>query len=159
MNIRLERCDWYGLDGAGLRAAQRAELAVRYGVSSYEPDAAPESGEIEVFLVAYDEADEATGCGALRALEGRCAEITRMFVTPPRRGTGVATALLRGLEDEARTRGFDVLKLETGTAQPDAIRFFEREGYARIPNFGTYADNAESRCFTRHVTAQLLTTR
>jgi putative acetyltransferase len=159
MTARLERRDWYGLDGAGLRAAQRAELAVRYGSSHYEPDAAPESGEIEVFLVAYDEADEPIGCGALRSLGDNCAEITRMFVTPASRGTGVATALLRGLEKEASARGFEVLKLETGTAQPDAIRFFEREGYARIPNFGTYAENAESRCFTRYVAAELIPAR
>ncbi|EXJ52237.1 MULTISPECIES: hypothetical protein [unclassified Microbacterium] len=29
--------------------------------------------------------------------------------------------------------------LETGTAQPDAIRFYQREGYAPIPLFGSYA--------------------
>jgi hypothetical protein len=42
-----------------------------------------------------------------------------------------------------------VLKLETGTEQPDAMAFYERHGYRRIPNFGHYADSELSVCYER----------
>jgi len=47
-------------------------------------------------------------------------------------------AVLKGLEDWAREQSYPQLLLETGTVQPDAMRFYEREGYARIDNFGGY---------------------
>jgi len=56
-----------------------------------------------------------------------------MYVEPQARGTGVATAVLRALEQAAADRGWTTVKLETGPAQPDAIRFYEREGYRRSP--------------------------
>jgi putative acetyltransferase len=38
---------------------------------------------------------------------------------------------------------------ETGTAQPDAIRFYEREGYRLIDSFGPYAGLPLSVCYAR----------
>jgi GNAT superfamily N-acetyltransferase len=58
-------------------------------------------------------------------------------------------AVLRALEAAARERGWTDLVLETGTEQPDAIRFYEREGYELIPNFGAYADSPISLCYAR----------
>lgn len=78
-------------------------------------------------------------------------EVKRMYVDPDARGSGVATAVLRRLEDEARALGARRVVLETGTLQPDAIRFYEREGYQSIPLFGSYVGSAESVCFARDV--------
>jgi GNAT superfamily N-acetyltransferase len=61
----------------------------------------------------------------------------------------VARAVLRGLEAAAAGLGLSELKLETGTAQPDAIRFYEREGYRLIDNFGPYAGEPLSVCYAR----------
>jgi GNAT superfamily N-acetyltransferase len=85
----------------------------------------------------------------LRPLDALTAEIKRMFVLPGNRGSGVARAVLRGLEAEARARGFKELKLETGTAQPDAVRCDEREGYGLIENFGAYTGEPLSVCYAR----------
>ena len=41
--------------------------------------------------------------------------------------------------------------LETGEAQPDAVRFYEREGYTRIPNFGYYAESPISLCYEKRL--------
>jgi GNAT superfamily N-acetyltransferase len=71
-----------------------------------------------------------------------------MFVVPDRRGSGVATLVLRSLERTAHDElGWDRLVLETGDRQPDAIRFYERAGYTRIPNFGHYAAIDSSLCY------------
>ena len=39
--------------------------------------------------------------------------------------------------------------LETGTAQPEAIALYASSGYHRIPNFGTYREYPNSRCFAK----------
>ncbi len=128
---------------------QRRELDERYGSDDHEPGAAPTEEDITVFLVARTADGQAVACGALRRLDRRSAEIKRMFVLPASRGSGAATALLRALEAEARALGFDELKLETGTAQPEAMRFYQREGYGLIANFGVYAGEPLSVCYAR----------
>jgi putative acetyltransferase len=142
---------WDGADSARLRAAQRAELDARYGNDDHEPGAPPTGENVNVFLVARDERGAAVGCGGLRLLAPGSAEIKRMYVEPARRGTGVAVAILRALERRARDHGVTTLVLETGTAQPDARRFYEREGYHRIDNFGPYAGEPLSVCYAREL--------
>ncbi|MEQ0561962.1 GNAT family N-acetyltransferase [Amycolatopsis sp. NEAU-NG30] len=140
---------WDDPDAVRLRAAQGAELDARYGIDNHEPGAAPTAETIAVFLVARDADGAAVGCGGLRLLDPGSGEIKRMYVEPRVRGTGVATALLRALEDHARRLGLTRLLLETGTGQPDAIRFYEREGYTPIELYGPYRGSAISRCFAR----------
>jgi putative acetyltransferase len=80
----------------------------------------------------------AVGCGGV-AFYDDFAEVKRMFTRPTARRKGVAAALLRRLEDEARGAGHKVLRLETGMYQAEAIRFYEREGFERCEAFGDYA--------------------
>jgi GNAT superfamily N-acetyltransferase len=131
-----------------LRAEQQAEIAIRYGTPDSEPGVKPSGSDITVFFVAYD-GDDPVGCGGLRELDATEAEIKRMFVRPAARGTGVSTALLARLELYGRERGYRRLVLETGDRQPDAVRFYEREGYTPIPNFGYYVDSDLSLCFEK----------
>lgn len=135
-------------DSEALREAQRIEIDARYGGDT-EPGTKPSASDVPVFVVAYDATGRAVGCGGLRQLDDSSAEIKRMFVTPDARGTGVSVAILRGLEERALARGWSTLRLETGTAQPDAMRFYEREGYTLIPNFGAYAGAPQSLCYER----------
>jgi putative acetyltransferase len=141
---------WDDPAGAALRVAQQTELRLRYGPDDHEPGPAPSAADVDLFLVATDPvAGRAVACGALRRLGPASAEIKRMYVTPAARGSGVATILLRALEEAARDRGWYTLRLETGTAQPEAIRFYEREGYRAIPLFGVYIGSVLSRCYER----------
>ena len=55
------------------------------------------------------------------------------------RGLGLAKALLRTIEDEARAVGAPVLRLETGIHQQDAIRLYESAGFRPFGPFGPYA--------------------
>jgi putative acetyltransferase len=143
---------WDDPAGTELRAAQRAELDARYGGDDHEPGRAPSAEDIDLFLVAVGRDDgRAIGCGALRQLDPSSVEIKRMYVVPGARGTGVAIGLLRALEAAAVERGWATVRLETGTPQPDAQRFYEREGYRQIPLFGTYVGSPLSVCYERRL--------
>ena len=80
----------------------------------------------------------AVGCGGV-ALFGEFAEVKRMYVRDGARGRGIARALLSRIESEARRSGIDLLRLETGDRQFDAIRLYERAGFRRCDAFGEYA--------------------
>lgn len=62
-----------------------------------------------------------------------------MYVRAALRGQGVARALLARIEEEARAAGHSALRLETGTAQRAAQRFYEKEGFCRRDAFEPYA--------------------
>lgn len=89
------------------------------------------------FFLARDNG-AAVGCAGV-ALFDDFAEVKRMYVRDSARGTGVAPALLAQLERTAREAGSSVLRLETGTLQHAAIRFYEREGFRACSVFGDYA--------------------
>jgi len=146
----IEQVAWDHPASVSLRQAQRAEIEERYGRPDSEPGPAPSGDDITAFFVAFVD-DEPVGCGGLRELDSTEAEIKRMFVTMSARGTGASTALLGRLEEAGRERGYRRLVLETGDQQPDAIRFYTREGYTRIPNFGYYIDSALSLCFAKEL--------
>ncbi len=151
--MRVERRDWDDAAATALRDAQRVEIAERYGTPDSEPGLAPSAADITVFVVAENAGGEAVGCGGLRDLGNGEAEIKRMYVRPDHRGTGVSVAVLNSLEEHGRRLGLRRLTLETGDRQPDAIRFYEREGYVRIPNFGPYVGEPASICYAKELEA------
>jgi putative acetyltransferase len=152
MTWTIEPRSWDDPAGAALRTAQRAELDARYGSDDHEPGSPPSAADIDVFLVAADPSGNPVGCGALRRLDPVTAEVKRMYVAPASRGSGVATAILRALESAALDRGWTTIRLETGPAQPDAMRFYEREGYHEIPLYGVYIGSDVSVCYERVLT-------
>ncbi len=149
IDVTVGREAWDAPDAVLLRAAQRAELDARYGNDDHEPGQPPSADDVPVFVTARTSEGVAVGCGGLRLLEPGVAELKRMYVEPRYRGTGVARAILRDLEARARDAGVRRLVCETGTLQPEAIRFYEREGYERIENFGPYVGAEQSVCFAR----------
>ena len=104
------------------------------------------------FFVAYADGVPA-GCGGWRTLSGddMVAEVKRMYVAPEFRGHGVAKALVRALEDNARAAGRKQMWLETGDLQPEAIVLYETCGYQRIADFGHYQGYPGVRSFGREL--------
>ena len=152
MTLVVRAVPWDDPAGEALRIAQQTEISARYGTPDSEPGPKPTAGDITVFLVAFDVDDGVqtpVGCGGLRQLDSVHGEIKRMYVIPDRRGTGVSTAVLGALEDKARGRGWGRVVLETGDEQPDAVRFYEREGYTSIPLFGYYVGSPLSLCYEK----------
>lgn len=96
-----------------------------------------------LFAVARDANDVVAGCGAV-LLTPEYAELKRMFTPPERRGRGVGSTILRHVEEEARARGASRFTLETGYLQHEALRLYERQGYARCAPFGDYVADPNS---------------
>ena len=55
-------------------------------------------------------------------------EIRRMYLRPGARGQGAAPRLIEALEKKALEQGCRRFMLETGPAQPEALRLYERLG-------------------------------
>ena len=91
---------------------------------------------VRFFIARLDGA--AVACGGV-ALFDDYAEVKRMYTRPAARGRGVAKAVLRRLEEEARTAGKTVLRLETGHYQPEAVGLYRSAGFVSCGAFGHYA--------------------
>src|SRR5690554_6810187 len=72
------------------------------------------AGPDTVLFVARDEAGEAVGMGALKLHDADFGEVKRMYTDPAIRGTGIGRKILEAIETEARDRGLQALRLETG---------------------------------------------
>ncbi len=145
-------------DVAALVEEVQAEYVVRYGGPDGSPiDPTMFDEPAGAFLVAYrDEDPVAMGGWRLRPdvqrLDGvRLAEIKRMYVAPRGRRQGYARLVLEHLERTARDAGVDVLVLETGIAQPEAIALYESAGYVPVEKFGHYAWSPKSRCYGKRL--------
>jgi GNAT superfamily N-acetyltransferase len=146
--VKVEPASWDDVDVQRLAADQQAEVRARYDGKG-EPGTPPSASDISIVLVARDDDGTALGCGALRVLGDGVAEVKRMYVAPAARGRGVAKAVLAGLEEAARERGWTTLRLETGPRQPEAIGLYSQAGYRPIEAFGAYVDapDAEDSLF------------
>jgi putative acetyltransferase len=80
----------------------------------------------------------AVGCGGVALFPG-FAEIKRMYVHNGSRGQGVADAIIAKLTAEALAAGLKILRLETGSEQKAAIRFYERCGFQPCGIFEPYS--------------------
>lgn len=83
------------------------------------------------------EGDEIIGTGALKTADDY-GEIKSMFVVEEARGKGVADAILRQIEDQAREENLPILRLETGDALAAALKLYVRNGYKTCDAFGPY---------------------
>ena len=92
------------------------------------------------FAVARDADGTAIGCGAV-VLTPEWGELKRIYVQPASRGMGVAGRVLRLLETTAQAEGCQLMQLETGPYQPEALAMYESHGYARRGPFGDYPDD------------------
>ncbi len=135
----------------------QAEYVRRYGGRDETPldpmVFEPPSGS---FFVGYlDGRPVATGAWRRSTVEAlgstRTAEVKRMYVAPAARGIGLARRMLAHLETDAAAHGAEVVVLETGLAQPEAITLYESSGYTPVPAFGYYRDAPLSRCYARRL--------
>jgi GNAT superfamily N-acetyltransferase len=101
-------------------------------------DLAPPGG----MLLVARERGAVLGCAGLRLLPDCVGEVTRVFVVPTARGTGLGERLMRELEARARALGVRELRLDSRSDLVEAQRLYARIGYEPTAPFneGTPAD-------------------
>jgi GNAT superfamily N-acetyltransferase len=115
-----------------------ADIAGRY--PGWHPGIAPTAEPHEVappagaWLVVYS-GEEPIGCGGLKRLDDRIAEVKRVFLRPRARGRGAGRALMEALEEEARRLGYERVRLDTGDKQPEALSLFRDLGFHDVPDY------------------------
>ena len=113
---------------------------IRAMYPGWNPDIPPRMTATDVeppagrWLVAYRDG-RPIGCAGLKRLDDRTAEIKRLFVAAPARGTGVARALIAGLERIARELGYERVRLDTGPKQHASVALFRSSGYVPIEDY------------------------
>jgi putative acetyltransferase len=86
------------------------------------------------------------GCGAIKEYADNVMEIKRMFVLPELRGQGIASSILRSLENWARQLGATETVLETLKTGEKVVAMYAKNGYQIIPNYGQYVGVESSVC-------------
>ncbi len=86
---------------------------------------APPGGRL---LIARD-GDKAAGCVALRRLDAASGEMKRMYVREAYRGSGLGRRLAVAVIDEARTRGYQRVVLDTLPKLASAIALYRDLGF------------------------------
>lgn len=138
-------------DAVLLMRALDVELQARYPgavIQGIDSQVLRESGG--VFLVGYDGTNP-VACGAIRPLADGSFEVKRMFVVGTARRRGYAHALLAALEVQADRLGAELVRLETGDGQPEAMAMYEAAGYRIAPCYGEYSGSPHSRCFEKRL--------
>jgi putative acetyltransferase len=99
------------------------------------------------------ENDELLGCGALKELDARHAEIKSMRTATAHLRKGVANAMLTHIVEEAKQRGYRRLSLETGSADAfePARCLYARSGFRFCEPFEGYALDPFSVFMTREL--------
>jgi putative acetyltransferase len=99
------------------------------------------------------EGGELLGCGALKELDSRHAEIKSMRTASPHLRKGVAKNLLQHILEEARRRGYIRLSLETGSmaAFEPARQLYAKFGFAYCEPFADYVEDPYSVFMTKEL--------
>lgn len=91
------------------------------------------------------------GCGGVQLFGSEYGELKRMYVRHKYRGQGLAKLLLNQLATHCREHGVNLVRLETGKHQVEAIGLYERMGFKSIGPFGEYREDPNSRFYEKPI--------
>lgn len=151
--FKLVRTDSRNQDFINLVKLLDSELAIRDGDEHSFYDQFNSITQIKFTIVAY-EGNKPVGCGAIKEFSKEAMEIKRMFILLDFRAKGLATLILKELEQWALELGYIKCILETGKKQPEAISLYKKNAYYQISNYGQYAGVDNSLCFEKNLLKQ-----
>jgi putative acetyltransferase len=149
LQIRLD-----DLSGPEIRALLEAHLRSMHELSPPESVHALDIGKLrqpDITFWTIWQADELLGCGALREMSPTHGEVKSMRTAEAHRGRGVARAVLRHIVEEARSRAYERLSLETGSmkAFEPAQKLYASLGFNYCGPFGGYVEDPNSVFMTK----------
>lgn len=113
----------------------RQELAVDLSFQKFEEELrrlpapyVPPGGVILLALVD----GKAAGCVALKDLGAAVCEMKRLYVRPAFRGQGLGRTLAVQIIEEAKTRGYRTMRLDTLEALKEAMNLYRKLGFKKI---------------------------
>jgi N-acetylglutamate synthase-like GNAT family acetyltransferase len=83
------------------------------------------------FLVA-DNGDGLVGCVALRAFSAESCEMKRLYVDPRARGEGLGRQLVEGVQERARSFGYEKMLLDTLPSMQTAQNLYRAIGFVEV---------------------------
>jgi len=118
------------------------ELFLEYGASigvdlsfqDFDREVAGLPGDYDPILVAHWNSEPA-GCVALHCLGPRICEMKRLYVRPQFRGHSIGRALAERIIADARSRGFEQMRLDTLPTMREAIPLYASLGFVEIPPY------------------------
>ncbi|NJQ04026.1 GNAT family N-acetyltransferase [Streptomyces lonarensis] len=140
-------------DARSLTQSLRAEQASLYGFAddpADTPSVVFDASTDGRFVVAYV-GGEPVGCGGIRRLDTRTAEIKRMYTVDHARGYGIGTGILDHLERHAASFGADKVLLETGRHNMAALALYRRAGYGPCRSYVPGRDLQVNRAMTKRL--------
>jgi putative acetyltransferase len=145
---KINRTNTDDLDFQELVVELDKDLAIRDGEEHLFFAQFNKISEIKYVVVIYEN-EIAVGCGAIKEYEEDVMEIKRIFVRLEKRGNGIASIILKELENWTKELGFKKCILETGIKQPEAISLYKKNNFVIIKNYGQYAEVENSVCFEK----------
>jgi GNAT superfamily N-acetyltransferase len=103
---------------------------------------------VAFFVASYD--GQLAACGGVK-LFSDYGEVKRMYVRPAFRGKGLGKAILNHLSEHARANCINMLRLETGIYQVEAIGLYDGWGFERRGPFGDYKNDPNTVYFEKEV--------
>lgn len=107
----------------------------------------------EITFWAAWESDELLGCGAIKELDAAHAEVKSMRTASAHLRKGVASQILIHMLDEAKSRGYRRVSLETGSMDEfePARRLYKLFGFEFCGPFADYREDPNSVFMTKAI--------
>jgi GNAT superfamily N-acetyltransferase len=125
------------------------EIQTRYNFKSPNPFGADLLDGYENNFWVAQAGVRTIGSIAVIPFANKISELDLMYVTPDYRGKGIAQMLIKRALDFVKERADTHLRLRCGTPQPEAMRFYEKEGFYMIERFGRWIDDESALCFEK----------
>lgn len=99
----------------------------------------------EVFYCLVDQ-DMVVGTAALKKIDEKTVELKALYLHKDYRGKGLGSLLMSVSVNEAKSRGFKKIVLDSMLKYEDALKLYEKFGFEKIDR---YNDNAKAEVFMK----------
>jgi ribosomal protein S18 acetylase RimI-like enzyme len=84
-----------------------------------------------IFIIAKENSN-VVGCVGLKKIDGKICEMKRLFVNNNHRGKGIGRKLIDIIIEEAKLKGYEIIRLDTLATMESALRLYGKSGFYEI---------------------------
>jgi len=86
-------------------------------------------------IILAKESGKIIGCVGVRKIIGNAGELKRMYIQPAYQGRGAGKCLLEHALQLAKQSNYSIIKLDTLSSMPAAMRLYKQAGFYEIPPY------------------------